>query len=320
MFSEKQIAVRVDEMVTLAGRYNAKPEEYPMNQAAQWALERTDDERVRQALKDYIQSATEDIGVSSGERGFQVVFVLRHSLVMERNSEGLQIVKDAYTDIGIDNTGIDNVIWDSRGQLTRNLPDYRDFVDYRIYNRPVEELGREMLEVYTKLYSVPAKESAYAIQAGLYNRNAAANYINTYTSNPTKKCRLFSSIVSDETKWNSSYTKYTCTDCANYVSQGLRAGGIPTDGTWYKDSNAWIRTSELDNWLIAKGYGVGFCPNPPGSDPGNLVSKGDIAFTASYGHVVMISSVGPTRFSAHTNDRLDVLWNSSLVSVTKITY
>ncbi|EHL09284.1 hypothetical protein HMPREF0322_00009 [Desulfitobacterium hafniense DP7] len=43
-------------------------------------------------------------------------------------------------------------------------------------------------------------------------------------------------------------------DCTNFVSKAIHAGGIPTDGTWYQGSNAWIRVIELRNWLLNKGY------------------------------------------------------------------
>ncbi|GAA0121601.1 hypothetical protein UT300018_09170 [Clostridium faecium] len=38
------------------------------------------------------------------------------------------------------------------------------------------------------------------------------------------------------------------------MSQCIKAGGIPTDNTWFKDSNAWIRVIELRSWLLNKGY------------------------------------------------------------------
>lgn len=47
---------------------------------------------------------------------------------------------------------------------------------------------------------------------------------------------------------------YPDADCTNFVSKALRAGGLPTDGTWYQGSEAWIRVIELRDWLINKGY------------------------------------------------------------------
>lgn len=56
--------------------------------------------------------------------------------------------------------------------------------------------------------------------------------------------------------YNPAYSNYDGEggDCTNFVSQCLLAGGLPTDGTWYKDSGAWIRVTELRDWLTRKGY------------------------------------------------------------------
>ncbi|MGE5605533.1 MAG: amidase domain-containing protein [Bacteroidota bacterium] len=47
---------------------------------------------------------------------------------------------------------------------------------------------------------------------------------------------------------------YPGADCTNFVSKALNHGGLPTDGTWYQGSNAWIRVIELRDWLVNKGY------------------------------------------------------------------
>lgn len=56
--------------------------------------------------------------------------------------------------------------------------------------------------------------------------------------------------------YNPEYNDYNGRggDCTNFASQCIHAGGIPTDGVWYKDSHAWIRVVELRNWLLKKGY------------------------------------------------------------------
>jgi hypothetical protein len=59
-------------------------------------------------------------------------------------------------------------------------------------------------------------------------------------------------------KYNPNYSRYDGVgqggDCTNFASQCIKEGGIPIDGTWFKDSNAWIRVIALRNWLINKGY------------------------------------------------------------------
>ncbi|HEY89377.1 MAG TPA: hypothetical protein G4N98_06555 [Thermoflexia bacterium] len=301
-------------MVTLRGRYDATPEDYPLNQAARWALARVTSKPVKNALENYIQDATEDIEKSSTE-GFEIVFILRHSLVMEKFSDGLRIIRDSFTDKSVDNpSGIDNVIWEGEGKLFRNAPDYMRFVDYRIYQKSIETMGREMLALYRKVYDISERQHQSDIGDvrpawSWYNRNAAASYINAYTSNTTRKCRLLfhNGIMADQSKWNAAYTKHTCTDCTNYVSQGLLSGGMPTDGTWYPESLAWIRTSALKDWLLAKGYANHVCWYP------DYLNLGDLGLTDDQEHVVMVGSKGPTRYSAHTNDRLLYPWDSAVL-------
>lgn len=38
-------------------------------------------------------------------------------------------------------------------------------------------------------------------------------------------------------------------DCANFVSQCLYEGGLPTDTTWYKDSATWVRGADICNYV-----------------------------------------------------------------------
>lgn len=49
--------------------------------------------------------------------------------------------------------------------------------------------------------------------------------------------------------YNKEYSVYLNVDCANFVSQCLRAGGLVTDQIWYKDSNTWISVVRLTNYL-----------------------------------------------------------------------
>lgn len=38
-------------------------------------------------------------------------------------------------------------------------------------------------------------------------------------------------------------------DCANFVSQCLYEGGLPTDTTWYKNSATWVRGADICNYV-----------------------------------------------------------------------
>ena len=146
-----QVSVKVTEKVTLYGRY-CSPEESPTVQAAWWAILRTDDETVKQALEEYIRSIKEDVSKSS-EDGFEITFIPRHYLVIAESKGGLQILEDTFTDRNsIDSpSGTDNVIWRD-GQFYRSKPDLTKMPDYQIYATSIEELGRRLLEDYTEAY------------------------------------------------------------------------------------------------------------------------------------------------------------------------
>ncbi|HCO97000.1 MAG TPA: hypothetical protein DIU00_24185 [Phycisphaerales bacterium] len=311
VLSDGQLSLQVTEKVTLYGRYNTSPEEPPTIQAARWALARTDNEAVKQELKEYIQRAAEDIAESS-EEGFEITLTPRHSLIVAKSRNGIQIVQDSFTNRSNDDPGTDNVIW-TDGEYVRNKPDFTEYPNYRMYTRPVNEMGKEMLDFYTKMYG---KRGWGPSQ---YNRAAAKNYINSWVQPGQWPCEAGSEILETSTAWNTSYTQYKCADCTNYVSQALGAlgaGGLPPDGTWYKDSFAWINTPGLWNWLWDKHYGWGMStPHPE-----EYVSEGDLGFTSSLGHAVMYTSVYPLRYSAHSNDRLNHPWVSTLSTFFVITY
>jgi len=143
-----------------------------------------------------------------------------------------------------------------------------------------------------------------------YDRIAARDYVRRYTSNTSLNCSSTSTTKQDKSKYNSSYTAYTCNDCANYVSQGLKAGGILTDGTWYKDSSAWINVGSLTNYMVGKQYWIADTMN-------NCVAGFPFSLKA-YQHVMMMSyNDGTTRkYCAHTSDRLDTIWSGGSSDAT----
>lgn len=64
-----------------------------------------------------------------------------------------------------------------------------------------------------------------------YNRNLAKNYAEKYALNP-----------------NSQYPYFKDNDCANFVSQVLRAGGIEEVGSRWDDVSSWFcRTNDIKN-------------------------------------------------------------------------
>ncbi len=188
-----------------------------------------------------------------------MVFITKHHFVIKNKSNQLVISEDSFTDKSVDNEeGFDNVIWEN-GTFRRIEPNWNSLPNYEMYNLSVEDLGKIILEDFQSIYE--AENSKYLdVTSGSYNRTFAHTYIDQYSSNPTSTGTCNGgSVYKNNSIWNSAYTKYDF-DCANYVSQALRKGGLPTDSTWYKDSYAWRITSDtgtnkgLLQWITSKGY------------------------------------------------------------------
>ncbi|OOM80861.1 putative amidase domain protein [Clostridium puniceum] len=119
--------------------------------------------------------------------------------------------------------------------------------------------------------------------------------------------RSYSSYNGDSAaSWaiNNAYSSedYSGNDCTNFVSKALKAGGLPTDSTWSNGSNAWIRVTELRNWLKNKGYATEYSSL-------YTCKKGDIVQLynkdkGNWSHSLMITYIGgygTVYVSAHSN-------------------
>lgn len=136
------------------------------------------------------------------------------------------------------------------------------------------------------------------LSESLYNRYNAYTYANRYTSNPTT-CSYHGtscSILQNTASYNTAYNAYAHNDCANYVSQALKAGGLGTNTSWKPYTYAWIRVSNLKSYLSNNGLlqTVSF----------STIVSGGIMFTGE-SHVMMVVKKDGTEslYSAHSNDR-----------------
>ena len=139
-----------------------------------------------------------------------------------------------------------------------------------------------------------------------YDRIAARDYALTYSSNATNYCKCGKLYGVDYSSWNNDEYPYfpnAChSDCADFVSQAMHAGGIPLDpGKWerLKDGNndwAWTNIRGLKAYMTSKGYW--------NESNFSNCNAGNILLTSS-GHIVMITlNDGIThRYSGHTRDR-----------------
>jgi hypothetical protein len=115
-----------------------------------------------------------------------------------------------------------------------------------------------------------------------YDRQAAASYALQYSSN-----------TSGTASYNSAYTVFP-SDCANFVSQCLYAGGMyktTGDAGWHPNTYPWKGTISLKNFLEGRGWGSVV--------PAAQVQQGDICYTYDpsmspgdeYTHVVFVNNV-----------------------------
>lgn len=84
-----------------------------------------------------------------------------------------------------------------------------------------------------------------------YYRILARDYAKTYSSNttPADICPCGNHTHMNVSKYNPSYKYYCGNDCANFVSQALYAGGVPTDSTWQPESHDWVNVNGLYSYF-----------------------------------------------------------------------
>jgi RNA polymerase sigma-70 factor (ECF subfamily) len=161
-----------------------------------------------------------------------------------------------------------------------------------------------------------------------YDRIAAGDYADTYTSNPpydppndpNDQYDPGTGTWWDKTHWNTSVYKFpTSSDCADYVSQALYAGGIPMDSIhdashWWcnrysttppPDYSPWIWVPSLRTYMVNKGYFY--------SSTYEDANKGNVAIKKDNNHVVMITQNDTINraLSAHMTDRQHYWYSGS---------
>ncbi len=294
-------------------------DDYPMIKAAEQAIliiekKYPDDlgkqQVIRKLITDYLDSTRQALDEST-KGPYEITWTIKHEIIMESSDIGLEITQDSYSDKASDNLeGTDNVYWKD-GSFYRIKPDFSLWPDYQINQTPIQDLTSSLLQSFEDLYnsdSSTTNTNQLSPATVTYNRTSAKSYIDTWVVNNTYTCTPDDSTIEYDEAYNyTQYYVYTCLDCANYVSQALKAGNVPTDGTWYIDSLAWKRVPNLKDYLYNAGRG-------------NWTSQislmiGDLGFILDgtvWRHAVMVSALSPLRYSAHTNDRRGVNWDVSI--------
>lgn len=162
------------------------------------------------------------------------------------------------------------------------------------------------LDTYEPQTLNPNANQPQTLYTWTYNHQAAANYSDAYWSS-----------------YNASYKNFNPVggDCANFVSQSLRAGGQPDDGSWYYRNAggstaddawtyAWVNNQGLRDWSRNTSRGIAY------SDYSQLM-VGDIInydwdWNGTYDHVTIVVQAGVNALiNSHNNDRYHVPYNYS---------
>ena len=162
------------------------------------------------------------------------------------------------------------------------------------------------LRSYDDIYRNGAEDAQAAVQSMMVSPTWVATKINNYNSYNRIAARDYA--YKYWSSYNPAYTSYKGNggDCANFVSQCIHAGGIPTDATWKADSVSWIRASAVPSYMVNKGYAT--------KTSYTNATAGSFAYTSSgAGHIVLVSINDGAKiaYTAHTTDRKDAAFSSA---------
>ena len=162
------------------------------------------------------------------------------------------------------------------------------------------------LRSYDEIYHNGAEDAQAAVQSMMISPAWVATKINNYNSYNRIAARDYA--YKYWSSYNPAYTSYKGNggDCANFVSQCIHAGGIPTDATWKADSNSWIRAFELPSYMVNKGYATQ-------TSYINATAGSFACTTSGAGHAVLvtINDGAKIAYTAHTTDRKDAAFSST---------
>lgn len=128
---------------------------------------------------------------------------------------------------------------------------------------------------------------------------AVTNAARSVSYNPSQAAAYAFAHATDKPQ----YYKEGNSDCANFVSKCIHAGGIPEDksGGWYQDSLIWIRTGYGNKdgvvpYMVRKGYFAS-------TSSSSKVTLGSIMYWNNKSHVALVSRIdGYSIYYSHHSD------------------
>jgi len=205
---------------------------------------------------------------------------------------------------------------------------FQDGMDTTLY--PIEALELDSKQMYQDGRStVSAIVAAYKDVASYqdvvslmgyssYNRVAARDYAFAWVGSNVTSCYDDGSsctVRQDRTLWNNTTYPYISSlkhnDCADFVSQSIKAGGIPVESTkWdrFNDGNngwSWTYVPGLKSYMTGKGYWD--TSTFAAANAGNILIWSDESHVA----LITLNDTVTHRFTAHTSDRYNYQFTNS---------
>ena len=143
-----------------------------------------------------------------------------------------------------------------------------------------------------------------------YDRIAARDYAMTYSSNASysEVCPHGKHYI-NLSYYNDDYEYYCHTDCANFVSQAIYAGGIPTDSTWQAGEVAWINVPAMHRYFFTTKHYWGLSTYEK-CNAGGIIINSDSDGMYHINMCVLNDTVNHA-YAAHNNDRRNMAFTSN---------
>lgn len=149
-----------------------------------------------------------------------------------------------------------------------------------------------------------------------YYRVKARDYAKKYSSEAsTSKVCPHGRTRIDTSYYNKAYLYYCHVDCANYVSQAIYAGGIPTDSQWYPGSYAWINVDGLrDYFYLDKAYW--YKSTYENCNAGNIIINVDSTGDRYHVNMCVLNDTVNRAYAAHNADHSNKAYSRTYWSDT----
>ncbi len=150
--------------------------------------------------------------------------------------------------------------------------------------------------------TVSAADTEPTAMNPMYYRVVARNYAMKYSSEaPASKVCTHGRPNIDISYYNPDYNYHCHVDCANFVSQAIRAGAMPTDSKWDPGSPAWINVVDMKEYFYdTKGYW--YLSNYEKCNAGNIIINKSARGGRYHVNMCVLNDTVNRAYAAHNAD------------------